>query len=265
MKMLNYDATELIMENPSNVNFQLHNHDSYEIYMFLEGDAKYIVEGNTYSLEPCDMIIIRKHEMHRVFHNSSTKYRRIVLTVHPEFFSQNDCICYENQFLKTHNSTGSKISADIVRSSGLYGAIMRLKKYSEDFNTLYTPASKAAVIEILYLINLITSFSADDTANKQLKAVITYINNKYTENISLDELSEKFYISKYHLCRIFKEATGLTVHKYITQKRITRARELTSEGKSISEAALMSGFGNYSSFYRAYICEYSVSPKSDLL
>ena len=73
MKMLNYDATELIMENPSNVNFQLHNHDSYEIYMFLEGDAKYIVEGNTYSLEPCDMIIIRKHEMHRVFHNSSTK------------------------------------------------------------------------------------------------------------------------------------------------------------------------------------------------
>ena len=260
---MNYNMSELTVEKPSNTNFMLHNHDDYEIYMFLEGDAKYIVEGNTYSLEPYDMIVIRKHEMHRVFHNSSTKYSRFVLTVSPEFFIKKDCADYEAQFIQA--GAGNKISSSLVRSSGLYSAFMRLKKYSGNFDSVYTPVSEAIVVEILYLINKITSFSADDTANNQLKSVIAYINNKYTENISLDELSGLFYISKYHLCKIFKEATGLTVHRYITHKRLTHVRELRADGKSIGEAATLSGFGDYSSFYRAYLRECGTPPREELI
>ena len=77
-------------------------------------------------------------------------------------------------------------------------------------------------------------------------------------------LAEKFYISKYYLCRAFHKATGLTVHDYIRLKRLNLARELKAEGKSISEAAMMAGFTDYSSFYRAYLKEYGVSPRNDL-
>lgn len=258
---MNYDITKLTLENPSNENFHLHSHDAYEIYMFLEGDAKYVVEENTYTLEPCDIIVIRRHEMHRVYHNSSARYRRYVLTVESGFFAENGCTEYEKPFTDFPVNAGNKISADIVRSSGLYSAFRRLDKYSDSLTVKDTPIAKALVTEILYLINTISEFSAADMPENQLKAIISHINNHYTENIVLDELERIFFISKYHLCHIFKQATGLTVHGYITDKRLTYAYELYGEGKNLSDAAALAGFSCYSAFYRAYTKKYGMPPK----
>ena len=77
----------------------------------------------------------------------------------------------------------------------------------------------------------------------------------------LDELERIFFISKYHLCHIFKQATGLTVHGYITDKRLTYAYELYGEGKNLSDAAALAGFSCYSAFYRAYTKKYGMPPK----
>lgn len=262
---LYYDISEVMVDEPSNKNFHLHNHDSYEIYLFLEGDASYIVEGNTYSLEPYDIIIIRRYQMHRVFHNSTNKkYRRAVLMVSPEFFEKNNCAEYENEFKKASSEAGNKIDANTVRKSGLYDAFMRIKRYSNNYEKLNNPVVNATVTEILYLINEITTFKTADISNKQLRAVISYINNRYTENITLDGLEEKFFISKYHLCRIFKKATGHSIHSYITHKRITKVRELTADGMSLGDAALSAGFGDYSAFYRAYVKEFNTTPGKDM-
>ena len=65
-----YTINESFNFAPTNANFQLHNHNDYEILLFLEGDARYIVEDNIYTLEPGDLILIRKHEFHRIYHNS---------------------------------------------------------------------------------------------------------------------------------------------------------------------------------------------------
>lgn len=81
-----YTIGDTIAQSPSNEHFYLHTHSAYEIFFFLEGDAKYIVEEKQYDLAPGDIIIIRKNEMHRIFHNSNKKYRRIVIMVTPEFF-----------------------------------------------------------------------------------------------------------------------------------------------------------------------------------
>ena len=76
-------------EDPSNEKFQLHNHDEYELLLFLEGDATYVVEEKSYTLEPGDIILIRKHEMHRIYHNRPACYRRSIMMVAPEFFKEN--------------------------------------------------------------------------------------------------------------------------------------------------------------------------------
>lgn len=263
MHGIGYSADEDCMENVTNSTFRLHNHDEYEIYLFLEGDSKYIVEENIYNLEPYDMIIIRKHEMHRVYHKSNTFYRRFVLMVSPEYFKA--CPEYEDVFLKPSSDKGNKINADVVRSSGLYDAIMRLKKYSDGFKKAGTPVINGTITEILYILNSISDFTVGEVTNNQLKEVISYINNNYTDEITLDIIEEKFYISKYHLCRIFKEATGLTVQKYIRQKRLTRVSELKREGKNLTEAAILAGFNDYSSFYRAYKNKYRASPGKELI
>lgn len=252
-------------EIPKTTKFSLHTHDEYEIFMFLEGDAHYVVEGNNYSLEPNDIIVIRRHEMHRISHyNTNTPYTRIIIMVAPEFFENSGCPEYERQFTDVYNGMGHKITADIVRSSGLYDAYMRLKKYSNDFKDRESPVVRAIVVEILHLINEVTLFAHDDIPNNQIKDIMTYINNNYTQNLTLELIAEKFYISKYHLCHIFKKATGLSVHRYITQKRITKTRELVSDGANITSAVVNSGFNSYSTFYRAYMREYGKPPKEGL-
>ena len=242
--------------------FKLHVHDNYEILLFLEGDAKYIVEQNVYTLQPYDIIVIRKNQLHRVMLNSPAKYHRMVLNVFPEFFSVNRCTEYEKQFIDPCSEVGSKIDAETVKNSGLFDAFVRIKEYSNNFTEKNTPIVRAGIIEILYLINNIKSYSKSKTDPIQLKEIISFINKNFTQNLSLDELEKLFYISKYHLCHIFPAVTGITVHQYITKKRLILAKDMIKSGTSASEAAKHSGFNNYSTFYRAYINEYGVSPNS---
>ena len=259
-----FRVRETIEQSTSNENFRLHEHDSYEILFFLEGDSKFVIEGKEYFLESGDVIIVRKHEMHRVYHNSDASYHRIVLMVNPEFFINHNCPDYETQFLKAQMGIANRIKSDYVRSCGLYDAFMRLKKYSYDYEKTEEPVLDALVMMILYLINQVGHFSSSDGRDSHVEQVISYINNHYTEDIDLETLAGKFFISPNYLCRIFRKATGLTVHDYIRRKRLSKVREFRSNGKSISEAAMLSGFSDYSSFYRTYKKMMGCSPKEDV-
>lgn len=255
------EATE---ESPSNANFYLHTHDHYEILFFLQGDSKFVIDGKNYILESGDIIVVRKNEMHRVYHNSSAKYHRIILYINPIFFVNHNCTDYEIQFANPQAYIGNQIKADYVRSSGLYNAFTRLRKYTQNYSMTNGAIVDAIITEIIYLINHIGNFSTSNEYNNQVEKIISYINNHYTEEINLEILEKNFFISKQYLCKIFRKATGLTVHDYIIRKRITRVRELCATQKNISDAAMLSGFSDYSSFYRTYKKLTGRSPKDDL-
>lgn len=257
-----YSILDITTEKPSNNEYHLHSHNDYEFYMFFEGDSEYVVEEKVYSLSPGDIIIIKKHEMHRIYHLSSKKYHRLVLMLSPEFFLQNDCEEFEKIFLSGEHESGNKINAARVKSSGLYDAIMRFKKYSNNFTDPYNTISKSILIEILYLLNQVSSFENAETVNEKIKELMYYINNNFTDKITLDTLCDKFFISKYYLCHIFKEATGLTVQQYIREKRLVLAIALKNDGMPLTEAALQSGFENYSSFFRAFTRRYKSNPSN---
>lgn len=258
-----FSISETIEETTSNDKFQLHEHDDYEILFFLEGDSRFIIEGKNYFLEPGDVVIIRKHEMHRVYHNSNAKYHRVVLMIKPDFFINHNCLAYEKQFADSQLKIGNRIKADYVHSCGLYDAFMRFKKYSGDYSLRDEPVIESTIMEILYLINRIGNFSKSDEHNSQIEQMISFINNHYTEDLNLEILEKTFFLSKYYLCKIFRKATGLTIHDYINRKRLSKVRELRATGKSISDSAMLSGFSDYSSFYRTYKKMMGYSPKED--
>lgn len=261
----NFKIYEIIEEHTTNEHFHLHTHDSYEILLFLEGDSKFIIEGRDYFLESGDVIIVRKQEMHRIFHNSNARYHRIVLFTTPQFFINHDCKDYEKQFLNTHMNIDNRIKSDYVRSCGLFDAFMRLKKYSHNFTIDNEPIVNAIVLEILFLINRTGHFASYNTPGNQVEQIISYINNHFTEDLDLEFLTKHFYISKSYLCKIFHKSTGLTIHNYISNKRISKVRELHQAGKSISDAAILSGFKDYTSFYRTYRKLMGQSPKKDMV
>lgn len=125
----------------------------------------------------------------------------------------------------------------------------------------------------VYLIELLTylnmayfdsykeSIQDDIVFNRKISDIIHYINSNLAEPLSLDTLSKKFYISKYHLFREFKKYTGYTPHEYALHKRLIHSREQLKEGNRISDICQSCGFGDYSNFYRSFIKVYGMTPK----
>lgn len=54
----------------------------------------------------------------------------------------------------------------------------------------------------------------------------SYLDENYTKKITLDQLSERYFINKYYLTRIFREQFGVSINNYILEKRITHAKQL---------------------------------------
>ena len=88
--------------------------------------------------------------------------------------------------------------------------------------------------------------------DKKVVEMIHYINENLSKDLSIETLSNRFFISKYHMMRKFKEETGYTMHQYILEKRILAARNLISAGHLATTASAECGFKDYSTFSRAY-------------
>ncbi|MDF2611974.1 MAG: rhaS 9 [Lachnospiraceae bacterium] len=98
--------------------------------------------------------------------------------------------------------------------------------------------------------------------NAKLLPILDYINEHLAEEISIDQLSAQFYLSRYYLMHFFKEETGYTIGNYITEKRLLLAKNLVQNGSSITDACYQSGFKNYSTFSRAFKKAFHTVPKN---
>lgn len=88
-----------------------------------------------------------------------------------------------------------------------------------------------------------------------------YIHAHLTEEITLDDLEKQFFVSKYHILREFKKATGQTLHGYIVKNKLELCQKYIAEGLPITEVYKLGGFGGYNHFFRAFRQEYGMTPK----
>ena len=87
----------------------------------------------------------------------------------------------------------------------------------------------------------------------ELAAVKEYLDEHYTEKLTLDDLAEKFFINKFYLSKIFKEAYGTTVNNYLISKRITRAKQLLRfTDMTVDEVGVAVGMGDANYFSRMF-------------
>ncbi len=100
--------------------------------------------------------------------------------------------------------------------------------------------------------------------NQLVREVISYLDNNYTRDITLDDLEEKTNFNKYYICKKFKKETGTTITNYIIELRINKAKELllkSSEPKRIYEIAAAVGFNDVSYFDRIFKKQTNTTPK----
>jgi AraC-like DNA-binding protein len=127
---------------------------------------------------------------------------------------------------------------------------------------------RATFTELFVMINKIVmdrDNNTDDeksaTYNEQVDAILSYINNNIQYPVSIGDLSKQFFISESYICRIFKSATGTTINKYMTARRISIAKALLAEGIGVSEVCERCGFSDYSNFLKAFTKSVGISPK----
>jgi AraC-like DNA-binding protein len=100
-----------------------------------------------------------------------------------------------------------------------------------------------------------------DRDYKRIKQIIQYIHKNLASELSLDTISGKFFLSKYHLGYLFKKVTGFTVNEYIISRRIMRSKELLKNNLPVSQVGEMVGYNNNSHFIRTFKKLVGVSPK----
>lgn len=88
-----------------------------------------------------------------------------------------------------------------------------------------------------------------------------YIDKNIGLNLSLEEISNQFLITPFHLIRIFKKELELTPYQYILNQKVNFAKELLLENLSISEVAISAGFNDQSHLYKYFKKIFSYSPK----
>lgn len=234
-----------------------HYHEFYKLLFFISGSGGYFVEGKRYALSPGDIVLIGKQFVHRPEFEPGVPCERMILYISPDFLKREssnscdltDCFSKEYDHVLRPNERIRQTLFSIVAgieqelSSSRYGK--EISSTGMLLRLLVELARSTRHKEVQKLAPMLPQ-------NKRMLDIVHYLDAHLTEELNIDKLAEKFYLSRYHMMRRFREETGTTIHAYISDHRLMLARDLIGQGVSATDACFRCGFGSYSSFSRAY-------------
>ena len=234
-----------------------HYHEFYKLLFFISGKGGYFVEGKRYALTPGDIILIDKQCVHRPEFESGIPCERIILYISPEFLLREssstcqlaDCFSKEYDHVLRPNEKIRK---------ALFSIVLNIEQ--ELSSNKYGREIVGTGMLLRLLVEIARSIFKKEVQkpapmlpkSKRMLDIMRYLDAHLTEDINIDTLAEKFYISRFHMMRRFREETGTTIHSYISDHRLMLARDLINQGTPATEVCFQCGFGSYSSFSRAY-------------
>lgn len=241
-----------------------HFHSSFEIFYLLEGERNYFIRNRVYRIGRGDLVAVGSGQIHKTTMGSPV-HERLLLELSRELVDGFSREVGETDPLFSLQSRILKLTeAERARVEPL---LLRIVEELAGKRRAYAQAVRAMVEELLIFIlrreaSSDSEFPAEQGAkHRKVNEVANYICANFAEISSLDGLSEQFYISKYYLCRIFKEVTGMTITQYINANRLKCAEKLLRESSdSVIRIAAASGFGNVTYFDRVFRESLGVSP-----
>lgn len=250
----------------SNGTVSLHSHQYIEIlYCRTSANVEYLIGSNRYRLQKGDIVFVPPGVSHRPIlpEKLAVPYERDVLWVSTEFMET-----YMQTFpdeTVQYRDHGAPIRTAGTRWEFL-GDLFRKGVLEEEEKR---PGWEAAVIG-----NTMTIFANMKRAHIERSAgtmraekpelldrIMAYIEKNYAVHITIDDLARQFYVSNSTISHLFKQKMGVSLYRYITQRRLIAAKSLIGENLPMEEIARRVGFVDYSTFYRAFKQEYGISPR----
>lgn len=252
----------------------IHIHDCYEVYFSISGGRQFLIDNRVYEFESGDIFFINQFESHYLAQIDQANHERVVLSIHPEYLKQFSTPKTDLSYCFTYRGAafGHRIRLTEDEQKQFMYFIHKLSESQEFGQDIL---DHAIFLEgITFLNRTFFSRCAQESAayqgetksalkarHAQIDEILSYINQHLSENLSITMLAAHFYLSTSYLCKIFKSTTGTTINRYITAKRISRAKSLLLEGHSVAETSSLCGFGDYSNFLRAFTKIVGMSPR----
>lgn len=246
--------------SPNPITFEQHCHEFYELLYIVRGNGKYIAEGIEYPLHPHALFLEPPYEYHSVYPDSNRTYERIVL--HFESSVLPDAV---KNLPLLHQKSGTYFSLQTPDSPvcASFDVLHTLdeRSHGQTFQASENEALLCSTLtQILLLLTNEHPVPPHAEESGTVRRIIEYLNQHLTEELSLDDLAKEFFISKYHLCRLFRSQTGASIFTYFNTKRMALAKQLLKSGDTATVVAAKLGYKEYSAFYRAYRKQTGESP-----
>lgn len=231
---------------------EIHSH--HEILLYIGGDTQLLTKDGKRHLKNNSIIIIPKETYHFFRLGNSEKFTRLKISF-TSSTAENMPLCSIMSKMKVFEDLSENISY-------IFSRLCEILKNPTDKAGFY------AYSAFLLLITELDIFGEENNSycaenSRLMSALMEYISENLTENLNIKALSEKFFVSSSSITHTFKKEFGISLHKYITQKRLIQAKRLINEGKKLSGIYADVGFMDYSSFYKAYIRFFGRPPSKD--
>ena len=193
--------------------FKSHSHNMIEVYYFLRGNARFVVEGNIFPLERGNILVMASGQTHHLLLEQSAVYERMALLI--------DTAAAPDEF--------EAISEQIYKGVNLFELTKREQVWFEESFALIKKSSadmqKNLVLSFAAMVFSLLSTKLSTTIITQIeddliKKTINYINKNLSNELSLEIISGALYCSKASLNRKFREIMGCTVWEYVVRRRI---------------------------------------------
>jgi AraC-like DNA-binding protein/mannose-6-phosphate isomerase-like protein (cupin superfamily) len=251
--------------SPNREEVQLHSHSFYEILYICGGNVQYLLGSKRYSLQRGDVVIVPPGESHcPLFLEPLTQpYRRYVIWLSEEFVQQAELVlpelvsgCLASGLLRTGGTQWELIlreafqqgcseaaRKDVGWQAFVCGNSMRLMAYLQRAAGDYRDKKPAA------------------ERRELLDELLDCIEQNYAEKITLENMARRFLVSESSISQLFRSKMGVSFYRCVTQRRLIAAKNLILQGEPLESLHMQVGFGDYSTFYRAFKHEYGISPR----
>lgn len=220
-------------------------HPYNEILYYMGGEATFLSEKFREKLEEGTLLIIPKETYHQFEIKDQENYKRLVINFPDmQIFKKSEILLLKNADASLHEKICRILKSDINKESAevyLYGAFLMMIAQLD----MEAPESE--------ILN-------HRKENELISRCIEYIDKNFTKDISADSLAEKMNVSPSTLFHCFKKELGISLYKYITEKRLIFANKLLEQGEKPTKIYMQCGYKDYPTFYKAYTKMFGKSP-----
>ncbi len=243
-----------------------HWHDEIEIIYIKKGILNIVINNIEYKGQAGDIFLVNPKEIHKMdTDNLETDYYTILFPLELISFDAKDDV-EENYFKPLRE--GHMLFVNNLKDHKLYKKVLEcvrnIVEANETKKEMYQFETKINLLQIIYLLIKNTSLTEIRGNGKNIslqREILSYIDRRYTEKISLKDIADNFHMSEKYFSRFFKNCFQVTFVEYVNSVRLEKAASLLSTTDlSVTEVALRCGFSNISYFIRSFKNAFGSSP-----